>query len=67
MTKDEIIDKLKVDMILNYGSWGAFAKHLGVSQALMSMMINGSRELNKAILEHVGMEKKVIYSPAVAK
>ncbi|MGB0945093.1 MAG: hypothetical protein ACPGUE_22015 [Marinomonas sp.] len=66
MTKDEVIERLKVDMILNHGSWGAFANYLGVSKTLMSMIINGSREPNKAILDHVGVEKKVIYSPLEA-
>ena len=61
MTEEEMIDQLKVEMILNYGSWAAFAKSLGFSKALMSQMINGKRVLNKALLDHIGVEKQVSY------
>ena len=58
MTREQFLTELRVYIARNFKTQTAYAKHLGVSNAYLSMMCSGNKEPSKKILSDMGMTLK---------
>ena len=56
-----IIKEMKKRAYLDFKNQVEYAKHLGVSVALVNSVINGKKNPTKQILDDLGFEKKTQY------
>lgn len=58
MTKEQFLTELRVYIARNFKTQKAYAEHLGVSSAYLSMVCLGGKEPSKRILSDMGMTLK---------
>lgn len=60
VTQAEILDTIR-QMVSKWGSQKAVADHLGISNAYMSDILNGNRDISTAVARRLGYTKVVKY------
>lgn len=62
MKRPAVIKKIE-QVVAEHGSQTAAARVLGVSTAYLSDILNGRRDPGKKVLDKLGLESSVIYTP----
>lgn len=60
MNKDEMIEKLRVYIYVNFRNQKQYAKARNMNPSFVSQVLNGTKEPTKKMLEEIGLSKKVV-------
>ena len=58
MKEQDIIKELKLHIFMIYETKSVYAKHKGVSEAYVSMVLNGKKHIPQSMLDDIGIKKE---------
>ena len=62
MKEQDIIKALKLHIFMVYETKSVYAEKKGVSEAYVSMVLNGKKHIPQSMLDDIGIQKKRVVS-----